>query len=102
MKTILTLRHSAHWACALVLAAGLAHAEASTPATPEQPTAVPAPFDTYQRWRDVPVADWRERNERVLAVGGWRTYLREAQGEGANGDAHAPHQHEHHHHQHKH
>lgn len=28
---------------------------------------------------ELPALDWREANERVRAVGGWRAYLREAQ-----------------------
>lgn len=46
------------------------------------------PFKTYQGWRDEPVADWRALNERVGEIGGWRTYLREAQTAGH--PAHAP------------
>ncbi|MFO7542148.1 MAG: hypothetical protein R6W97_04930 [Thiobacillus sp.] len=43
-----------------------------------------APFNHYQAWRDEPLQDWREVNDRVGEVGGWRTYLREAQGEMGN------------------
>lgn len=42
-------------------------------------TALPPPFLTYQNWRDEPLQDWREVNDRVGAIGGWRTYLRDAQ-----------------------
>ena len=45
---------------------------------PPEPV-VPAPFQQYQGWRDEPLQNWREANERVGAIGGWRTYLREAQ-----------------------
>jgi hypothetical protein len=38
-----------------------------------------APFTRYQGWRDEPLQDWRQANERVGEVGGWRTYLRESQ-----------------------
>jgi hypothetical protein len=38
-----------------------------------------APFKRYQGWRDEPLQDWRQANERVGEVGGWRTYLRESQ-----------------------
>ena len=37
------------------------------------------PFSHYQNWRDEPLQDWREANERVGEIGGWLTYLREAQ-----------------------
>ena len=41
------------------------------------------PLKHYQKWRDEPVQDWSAANARVGEIGGWRTYLREAQqGEG--------------------
>ena len=90
MNTNPTPRRLAHVACTLALVAGLAHAEAPMPA----PVEAVAPFDRFQPWRDTPVADWRETNERVHAVGGWRTYLREAQQDDAgSGDPHAHHHH---------
>lgn len=33
----------------------------------------------YRRLRDDPPADWRAANETVTRIGGWRSYLREAQ-----------------------
>lgn len=33
----------------------------------------------YRRLSDDPPADWRAANETVTRIGGWRTYLREAQ-----------------------
>lgn len=52
---------------------------------PARAQAMPAPFNHYQGWRDEPLQDWRQANERVGEVGGWRTYLRESQptGDGA-------------------
>lgn len=91
MKILLTPRRLACSAAALALAAGLAHAEPP----PTAPTDTAAPLEVYQSWRDAPVADWRAANERVHAVGGWRTYLRESQGDAASGDD--PHAHHHHH-----
>lgn len=90
MNTSSIPRRRAHWACACALAAGLAHA---TPPESGAAVAAPPPFDTYQAWRDQPVADWHEANERVRAVGGWRTYLRESQDEAAGDDAPAQHHH---------
>ncbi|MFN3715972.1 MAG: hypothetical protein ACK4R8_04495 [Thiobacillus sp.] len=90
MNTIPTPRRLAHWACACALAAGLVHADVPTPAAAE----AAMPFDTYQAWRDTPIADWRALNDRVHAVGGWRAYLREAQDAAAGDDPHT------HHHQH--
>ncbi|MEW5966750.1 MAG: hypothetical protein AB1720_07085 [Pseudomonadota bacterium] len=46
------------------------------------------PFKHYQGWRDEPVQDWRAANDRVGEVGGWRTYLREAQPAGGGGHDH--------------
>ena len=89
MNTIPTPRRLARAACALALVAGLAHADAPGP-TPADTHSVP-PFDHYQSWRDAPVDDWRAANARVHAVGGWRTYLREVQGEAGGDDAHAHH-----------
>ncbi|MFN3543281.1 MAG: hypothetical protein ACK4UX_00305 [Thiobacillus sp.] len=49
------------------------------------------PFQHYQGWRDEPVQDWRPANDRVGQIGGWRTYLREAQPDaGGSRDQGAP------------
>ena len=69
------LRHTAPLACAWLLGAPTAHAAEAAP-----PDAVAAvPFKQYQSWRDEPLQDWRQANERVGEIGGWRTYLRESQ-----------------------
>lgn len=39
-----------------------------------------SPFETYRRYRDEPVGDWRKANEQVGQIGGWRAYAREAAG----------------------
>jgi hypothetical protein len=44
-------------------------------------------FQNYQGWRDEPLQDWREVNERVGEIGGWRTYLRESQQDGDGSDS---------------
>ena len=69
------IRHAAPWAFAWLAwtpaAAGeLAPAEG-----------VVAPLKQYQGWREAPVQDWREANDRVGEIGGWRTYLRESEAE---------------------
>lgn len=71
--------------CALAwMLAGPAAQAAEVPSS--EPLREPAaPFDRYQGWRDTPLADWRETNDRVGAVGGWRTYLRESQPEADTG-----------------
>ncbi|MDP3245964.1 MAG: hypothetical protein Q8M93_03260 [Polaromonas sp.] len=48
--------------------------------------AAAAPFEHYQGWRDDPLQDWRQANERVGEIGGWRTYLRESQPAGNDAD----------------
>lgn len=68
-------RLAAPWA--LAWAASSPAVQAAEAPLPEQ--AASAPFARYQGWRDEPLQDWREANERVGEVGGWRTYLREAQ-----------------------
>ncbi|MFP5409422.1 MAG: hypothetical protein ACLGG6_00465 [Gammaproteobacteria bacterium] len=87
--------------CACLLPAGAAVPAWADPA---------APFKTFQGWRDEPVQDWRAVNDRVGEVGGWRTYLREAQPAGGGGHdhgaappqpaAHGDHGHHGHHHGH--
>ena len=53
-------------------------------ANPADPAAsVPAlayvsPLARYRWWADDPSVDWREANDRVQRIGGWRTYAREA------------------------
>lgn len=65
--------------------------QAAEAGPPEQ--AVATVFKQYQGWRDEPLQDWREANERVGEIGGWRIYLRESQ-QGAASTA--PGQHDHH------
>jgi hypothetical protein len=38
-----------------------------------------SPFKDYQTWRDESLQDWRAANDRVGEIGGWMTYLRDAQ-----------------------
>lgn len=83
-------RHAARTARARLLwlaAASLATASPTHAAdTQGADTAMPMPFKHYQSWRDEPLADWRAANDRVGEIGGWRTYLREAQQDGAGAD----------------
>lgn len=64
---------------ALMLAAAAAHGQ------PKQtfPQTVPAPayssaFDAYQRYADQLAMSWREANDTVGRIGGWRSYVKEA------------------------
>jgi hypothetical protein len=63
-------------ACAGLLWESTAHA---AEAEPEAEPAALTPFKQYQSWRDEPLQDWRQANEQVGEIGGWRTYLRESQ-----------------------
>ena len=38
-----------------------------------------SPFSTYRAQGDAALLPWREANDRVRAIGGWRVYAREAQ-----------------------
>ena len=77
-------------ACAWLLGLPTAHA-----AEAEAEPAALTPFKQYQGWRDEPLQDWRQANEQVGEIGGWRTYLRESQpaAGGAGQDPQGPHGH---------
>lgn len=44
-------------------------------------------FERYQSFRDEKVGSWREANDTVTRVGGWREYLKEAQRPESTGNA---------------
>ena len=82
-------------AAVAVLLGWSASSGSAQPATPPATAAVPAPvssastpgvsayrsaFDGYRNHADQPVGSWREANDRVGRIGGWRAYAREAQG----------------------
>lgn len=48
------------------------NSEAATPALNYQ-----SPLKTYQGFSEQPLHDWREANELVGRIGGWRTYAQE-------------------------
>ena len=63
-------------------------ADKSTPANsgnadnarePVPPLVYRSTFEVYRAQRDVTLLPWREANDRVGAIGGWRFYAREAQ-----------------------
>ncbi len=99
-----TFRWQAHFIVAVGFALSLttAHGQASVeaaaspPASPShssvaQPgaTGVPPPeyvsvFKGYKAYNDQPIVSWRESNEVVEKIGGWRAYAKEAsQGDSA-------------------
>jgi len=89
------IRRAAPWALAGLACLPVAHAADTRAADePARSSAPASPFDRYQAWRDEPLRDWREANDRVGDVGGWRVYLRESQEDGSGGQG----QHGHHRH----
>ncbi len=95
MKTLVS-RIAAATACGLLLAATPVHAAETMTMTMPMADKPVMPFSQYQSWRDEPVQDWREANDRVGEIGGWMTYLREVQ-QGGGGAAGGMHDHHHHH-----
>jgi pentapeptide MXKDX repeat protein len=86
------------WSAAALLAALGAAAHANTRADPlDARAAVPdtchrSALAAPARGADAPASSWREANETVNTVGGWRAYAREAAGGGATASgAHAGH-----------
>lgn len=73
---------------ALALLAGLAGAQTAQPPMPPA-SAVPAyrsAMEGYRPFADEKPAPWKESNDNVGRIGGWRVYAKEAQG-GASGVA---------------
>lgn len=63
----------------------------SPPGPAAQPSAWRSAFEGYRPYADAPVAPWRESNDTVGRIGGWRAYAREAaQPATAPGSAGAP------------
>jgi hypothetical protein len=88
------LRRAAPWARAIFISLTLPDMAVHA-AEPIPEPATPVPFKHYQAWQDAPLKDWRQANDRVGEIGGWRTYLRESQqdGEGMDSDGHDHHGH---------
>jgi hypothetical protein len=72
----------------LLLSASFAHAQPAPGAVSTAPAssasaAVPLQyfsiFDRYQPFKDQPLLPWREANDAVEKIGGWRFYAKEAQ-----------------------
>ena len=58
--------------------AAAAQAQATAPAAPTAPPAWRSAFDGYRPFSDETTLPWRQANETVQDVGGWRAYAREA------------------------
>jgi len=89
---------------AVAQAGGHAGHPPATPATPAAATttapAAPPPqaastyrsaFDGYRRFADEPVKSWKEANDNVGRIGGWKTYAKEATAESGDGGTAAGH-----------
>lgn len=73
-----------------LIAAGAAVAQTAGPGAVTAPAPVTAPaqpahawrsaFDGYEAFADAPITSWRESNDTVGRIGGWRVYAREAAG----------------------
>ena len=76
-------------ACACLAAvggAGGALAQAAVSGAPARSAEVQAPsfrsaFEAYRTHADPPAIGWRQANDTVGRIGGWRAYAREAQGQ---------------------
>jgi hypothetical protein len=49
-----------------------------------------SPFEGYRRYADEPLVSWKEANDNVGRIGGWRAYAQEVSGNAA-ADPHAGH-----------
>ncbi len=75
------------WLVTAALVAGPVAAQ--PPGIVTAPPAWRSAFDGYQPYAEAPLAPWRESNDTVGRIGGWRAYAREAQ-EGAPAAGHTP------------
>ena len=83
MSQFLTSRWLASMTCIVVFGAS---AQTTSPAPqPEnfRPQAYRSALADYQPFNDAKLAPWKESNDTVGSVGGWRAYAREAQGQEA-------------------
>jgi hypothetical protein len=65
-------------------------AAAPDPIDPKAPVAAPvhrSAFDHYRRHDDLKPVPWRQANDTVERIGGWRSYAREAQAPAASSAA---------------
>lgn len=71
---------------ALALLPGFSGAQAPAPAAASGWLSA---FEGYQPFAEAPLTPWRESNDTVGRIGGWRAYAREAQGADASVPARA-------------
>lgn len=83
MATSNQFRNSKAWLpWMLVLLTSASAAQTKTepePLKPALPTQLQysSPIGTYQAYEDQPVQSWRDANDRVGRIGGWRAYAKE-------------------------
>ena len=76
------LRVAAAWAACAAAAAG-AQTQTPPPAAPAPSTSYRSTFEGYPPFNDQAVGSWKNANDTVSRIGGWREYAKEAQqGEG--------------------
>ena len=82
-----------------VVAAQAPAASAPTPGVSVLPATLQyqSPLTNYRRYDDQAVQPWREANDRVGQIGGWRTYAKEAAAQPSTGQAPAQDAHSGHH-----
>ena len=68
------------WTMALLAGSAMAQttAEQSPPSAPPAQLGYTSPLTGYQAYVDQPIQSWRDANDTVGRIGGWRTYAREA------------------------
>ena len=71
-------------------AQAVAAADPLDPKASVPPAAYRSAFGTYRPAKDTPVGSWREANDTVNRIGGWRAYASEAQQPGAAASAPVP------------
>ena len=79
-------------ACLALAAAAFAQQPAPSVARPPAPDAAPSSvyrsaWSDYRPFADEKLISWKDANDEVRRIGGWRTYLRESQGGQPSGSA---------------
>ena len=70
--------------------AALAQAPAAPPAASAPGGTYRPAFEGYRRFSEQPLAPWKDSNDRVAEIGGWKAYAREAAGAGQAASPAAP------------
>ena len=82
-------------ACSMVAATAFAQQAPSPPPKPPASDAAPSTvyrsaWSGYRPFADEKVISWKDANDEVLRIGGWRAYLRESQSAPSSGSEGAP------------